>query len=128
MDTQSELLRIEHECWEAVRTHDGEFFERFLTRDGLIVTQYGTEDQQLVKQMIEQSGGGELHDARMHDVAYVPISEDAGALVYKVALTVSYQGARSEVEQWISTVYTRRDNQWVAALHHQIPASELPQG
>ena len=109
------LLALEEGFWRAAG--DGEFYRRHVADDGLFVLPAGAGvmPKEVVIAAVSVAppwSGVEIDNAQL-----VQLTADSAALVYHA------RGARG-ADQYvalISSVYVRRDGEWLLALHQQTP-------
>jgi uncharacterized protein (TIGR02246 family) len=130
MMTQSdkqELLDVEKEFWDAMKTKDAKSAGR-LTDDGcIIVGAQGVSaiDSQAMAKMTKE-GKWDLKqysfDEKSTQVRF--LTDDIAIVAYKVNETVVMDGQTIPLEANDSSVWVRRDGEWRCALHTESVAGD----
>jgi hypothetical protein len=115
---EAQLLDLEKQYWTAIMNRDVQAAMR-LTDDPCIVT--GAQGvaritQQAFATML-QAGGWTLHQFDLSDVQVRVLNEDVAAVAYKVRETLTVEGKPITIEAFDSSIWVRRDGNWVCALH-----------
>jgi hypothetical protein len=113
-----ELLRLETSGWQAISEHrGGQFYQSRLTENALMVLPGGMVLDKNTS--ISALDGPTTWDwFRIEDERIVEFGQDAAALTYKVTAKRPNEDERSSL---ITSVYVRRDGDWLMALHQQTP-------
>jgi hypothetical protein len=126
-DQKQELLELEKRFWDTMKTKDGRGAGR-MTDDGcIIVGAQGVSsiDSASMEQMMAD-GKWELKqynfDERNAQVRFV--SDDVAIVAYKVNERVVVDGKTLPVDANDSSVWVRRDGEWLCALHTESLAGD----
>jgi hypothetical protein len=115
MTDREDLLRLEYGFWQAAG-HGG-FYREHFSDDGVCVFGFGVLDKESTIAAIEQAEPWE--EVELGDVRLIPLGADARALAYSAR---ARRAAGDWYEARISSVYVRRPQGWVLALHQQTPS------
>jgi ketosteroid isomerase-like protein len=115
---EAQLLDLEKQYWTAIRNRDVQAAMR-LTDDPCIVT--GAQGVARISQKafadMLQAGGWTLHTFDLSDVQVRVLTEDVAILAYKVKETMTVEGKPISLEASDSSVWVKREGNWVCALH-----------
>jgi hypothetical protein len=116
-DLPARLLHEEHAGWQAIlEGRGGEYYQRAMTRDALMVVPGETLNRDQVAAYFTAGAPWESYELR--EPAVIRLGERAGILVYRVRAT---RGGNS-VELRMSTSYLFENGGWCVAAHQQTPA------
>jgi len=124
---QQALLDRERQFWDAMRTKDGRVTER-MTDDGCIVVgaQGVSSIDRKAMAKLTSEGQWELQqyaiDDRSAKVRFV--GDDVAIVAYKVTERVVVDGRTLPLEANDSSVWVRRDGEWLCALHTETLAGD----
>lgn len=130
MTTQTdkqELLDVEKEFWNAMKDKDARAAER-MTDDGCIIVGAQGVSSIDAKSMgkMTKEGKWELErfsfDDKNAQVRFV--SDDVAIVAYKVSERVVVDGRTLPIEANDSSVWVRRDGEWLCALHTESLAGD----
>ncbi|WP_440070231.1 nuclear transport factor 2 family protein [Streptosporangium sp. OZ121] len=120
---ERELIELSERAWEANRNGDAEFYDRFLTEAPLSVSQWGIVDDReaILKGFAENRNPYTRTDLSDHRVT---VLNDGGAThTATVEIDVLVNGTDKQTMRiFATTVLTRRDGEWKAALFQITPA------
>lgn len=117
-DLPAQLIRHEHDLWEAMRHGDGgTYLQRAMTTDAVLI-----EGGTLVERSatIVALDGTSWGDSTMSDQRVVRLGERAAMLVYRL------RGTRDgePVDVWATTTYVYDEGRWRVGAHVQSPADD----
>lgn len=116
---EEELLALEKQYWEAIRSRDGATATRLSDARCLVVGPQGIGklDRQALADAIENAPY-ELKKFRLDDDVQVSTIADGVALIaYKVNEEMVVDGKPTTLEAYDTSVWVRRDGGWVCAAH-----------
>ena len=123
--TRQELLNLERRYWGAVQEKDTATATALSDDPCIVVGAQG------VGELSKEQLGGMLDAARydierfnMEDVHVRKLSEGVVALAYKVKESLVVDGEDVDLEAFDSSVWVRRNGDWVCALHTESPAGD----
>jgi ketosteroid isomerase-like protein len=115
---EAKLLDLEKQYWQAIKDRDVQAAMR-LTDDPCIVT--GAQGVARITReafaAMLQAGGWTLHEFILSDVQVRVISEGVAIVAYKVKELLTVDGKPVTLEASDSSIWVRREEQWVCALH-----------
>lgn len=111
----ADTVELERKFWEA--GGDASFWRERFADDGLIVLPTGVMDKATVVEI--QAKSEPWDTCALEDVRLVDLGEDSQAVVYLARARRA--GDESEYEAAISSVYSRRQGEWMLVLHQQSP-------
>jgi hypothetical protein len=123
---EQELLELEKQYWEAIRSRDGAAATRLSDARTLVIGPQGIGqlDRQGLAGMVENAPY-ELQRFRLDEDVHVRTIADGVALVaYKVREEMIVDGKPKTLEAYDSSVWVRRDGGWVCAAHTETPAGK----
>ncbi|MGJ6968492.1 YybH family protein [Streptosporangium sp. G11] len=121
--TERELIELSERAWEANRNGDAEFYDRFLTETPLSVSQWGIVDDReaILKGFAENRNPYTRTDLSDHRV--IVLGDGSAAHTATVEIDVLVNGTdKQTLKVFATTVLTRRDGEWKAALFQISPA------
>ena len=124
---QQELLQVEQRFWDAMKNKDAQTAAR-MTDDGCIVV--GAQGVSAIDRKtmgkLTTEGKWELHhyafDEKNAQVRL--ISDDVAIVAYKVNERVAVDGQTLPIEANDSSVWVRRNGEWLCALHTESLAGD----
>jgi ketosteroid isomerase-like protein len=115
---EAKLLDLEKQYWQAIKDRDVQAAMR-LTDDPCIVT--GAQGVARISReafsTMLQAGSWTLHEFILSDVQVRVISEGVAIVAYKVKELLTADGKPVTLEAADSSIWVRREEQWVCALH-----------
>jgi hypothetical protein len=121
-----ELLALEKQYWEAIRSRDGATATRLSDARCLVIGPQGIGqlDRQALAGMVENAPY-ELKKFRFDDDVHVRAIADGVALIaYKVNEEMIVDGKPTTLEAFDSSLWVRRDGGWVCAAHTETLAGD----
>lgn len=115
---EQELLGLEKQYWQAIKTGDVESALR-LTDDSCIVTgALGVSriDKPTFRSMMDASTY-RLNDFEVSDPQVRLLRDDVAILAYKVHEELTVEGKPVSLDAADSSLWVRRDGEWVCAMH-----------
>ncbi|WP_269630034.1 nuclear transport factor 2 family protein [Pelomonas sp. BJYL3] len=122
---QQELLAKERQYWNAIKEKDAATALSLSDEDCLVVGAQGIGA--LSKAALEKMLRGasyELRDFSIEELRLRPISEDVMAVAYKVREELELEGRTIRLVAYDTSLWTRRDGQWVCAMHTESLAGD----
>ena len=122
---QQDLLAKERQYWTAIKEKDSASAVSLSDEDCLVVGAQGigTLSKAALEKML-QGARHELRDFSIEDPRLHPISEDVMALAYKVREELEVEGQVVRLVAYDTSLWTRRDGQWVCAMHTESLAGD----
>jgi hypothetical protein len=123
--TRQELLNLERRFWSAIQEKEGPAGTALSDDPCLLVGAQGVSEvsRQQVGQMLDQADY-ELERFDLEDVHVRKLSDGVVALAYKVKESLVVEGQDISMEAFDSSVWVRRNGEWVCALHTESPAGD----
>jgi ketosteroid isomerase-like protein len=125
MQTASkEVIALENRFWQSMVDEDPDAAISMLDEPALMVSPYGTMqfDHQQYRQMAEQ-GHQVIKSFQLSDVNVMFPRDDTAVITYKVKQTIATRGQSDLIEQEMadSSVWMRKDGQWLCSMHTETP-------
>jgi hypothetical protein len=119
MDTKATLVALEERFWQAAGDREG--YEANLAHDAAhVFPGWGITDRERVLESV--ASVEPWQSFTMDDLQFVPLGDDAAALVYK---THAQRAGQPPYVAAMTSVYRRTGTGWELVVHHQTP---LPSG
>jgi len=124
---EQELLEVETRFWDAMKRKDASVAERMTDDSCIVVGAQGvSEIDRKTMAKLTAEGRWELQqynfDAKNTRVRF--ISDDIAIVAYKVSERVVVDGKTLPIEANDSSVWIRRDGEWLCALHTESLAGD----
>jgi len=123
--TAAQLEALERQSWVAWQSHDGKFFEGFLSDDHVEVGPRGTTTKASVVAGVT-SPVCHVESYAVGDFHVNEIAADAALVVYHAEQKTTCGGTPVPSPVWATSVYVKRAGRWQNALYEQTPASARP--
>jgi hypothetical protein len=117
-DLPAQLIRQEHELWEAMRHGDGgTHLQQAMTADAVLIDEGSLVERSAA---IVALDGTTWAASTMSDQRVVRLGDRAAMLVYRV------RGERGgvPVDAWATTTYVYAEGRWRVGAHQQSPAAD----
>ncbi len=123
--TRQELLNLERRYWSAVQEKDGATTTALSDDPCIVVGAQGVREigSEQIGQMLD-GADFEIERFNMEDVHVRKLSDGVVALAYKVSESLVVNGEDVSLEAFDSSVWVRRNGEWVCALHTESPAGD----
>jgi len=119
-----DLIALENKFWQSLVDEDTDTALALLDEPALMVSSHGAMkfDHAAYRKMAEQ-GEMVVKSFKLSDMDVVFPTEDTAVLTYKVKQAISARGKSGEIRQDMadSSVWTRKDGQWLCAMHTETP-------
>ncbi len=122
---KQELLKKEKQYWNAIRENDAQVAARLSDDPCIVVGAQGVGElsrSALSKMMGEATY--ELREFSLEDVHFRRLGSDVVALAYKVREDLTVKGENVKLEAFDSSVWMRRDGEWVCVMHTESLAGD----
>lgn len=113
------LLDLEHEFW-TTGGGNPQFWSRHFDDDGIVALPIGIMDKPQTIAAMRQ--GQPWTRATLDDIHVTELAGGAIALTYRA--TAHREGDDTDYLAVVSSVYVRREDQWLLVLHQQTPTTE----
>lgn len=122
---QQELLAKERQYWNAIKEKDAATALSLSDEDCLVVGAQGIGalSKAALEKMLRGASYG-LRDFSIEELRLRPISEDVMAVAYKVREELELEGRTIRLVAYDTSLWTRRDGQWVCAMHTESLAGD----
>ena len=124
---EQELLDLEKQFWEAMKTRDSRTAERLADDRCFVVGPQGISEIQkssLGAMVAEAPYELKHYQLDTTDVHVRKIADDVAIVAYKVNERLVVDGKPTALEAYDSTVWVRRNGNWVSALHTETVAGD----
>jgi len=121
----NELLRLERSYWDAIKERDISTAKK-LSDDPCVVVGargVGKVNRKALGDMLK-GAAWELTDYSLHDFDVQHVAEGVAVVAYKVKEKLVVDGEDVELEAFDSSVWVRRDGEWLCTLHTESPAGD----
>ena len=118
MDLKETLERLEHDYFRASMSADGDFYDRNLTDDALLVfAETGALDKRACVQAVNGSPGDAAGASwRIEDSRLVALSPDSAIISYRAEAT---RPGGQPATILAASAYSRQNGAWRLAFHQQ---------
>ncbi len=119
------LLAREKTYWNAIMSKDTEVVERLSDDPCLVVGAQGVGElgRGAMTKMLEGASWA-LKSYKLDDLHFRRLGDDVVALAYKVEEDLTVDGAPLKLEAFDSSVWIRRDGDWVCVVHTEACAGD----
>jgi hypothetical protein len=121
-----ELIELEKQYWEAIRSRDGAAATRLSDARCLVVGPQGIGklDREALAGLVENAPY-ELKRFRLDDdVQISKIADDVAVIAYKVSEEMLVDGELKQLDAFDTSVWVKRDGGWVCAAHTETIAAK----
>jgi hypothetical protein len=119
-----DLIGLENKFWQSMVDEDTDTALGLLDEPALMVSSHGAMqfDHAGYRQMAEQ-GTTVLKSFKLSDMNVVFPRDDMAVLTYRVKQATAQRGKSDEIKQEMadSSVWTRKDGQWLCVMHTETP-------
>ena len=124
---EKELLDLEKQYWEAIKTKDARVAGRLSDEPCVVVGPQGAAsiDRRSLEGMIKDSSY-ELKSYTFDpkSIQFRAIGNDSAVLAYKVTEELVVEGKPTKLEAFDASMWTRKDGNWVCTLHTESIAGD----
>jgi hypothetical protein len=122
---EQQLLAREKSYWNAIMSRDAGTAERLSDDPCIVVGAQGVSeiDRGAMRKMLE-GARYQLNAYRLDDVHFRHLGDDVVALAYKVNEDLTVDGKPMKLEAFDSSVWMKRDGEWVCAVHTEALAGD----
>jgi hypothetical protein len=115
----------EKKAWEEFGKGDGKWFDKFLTKDAMLVSEWGINDKaQTVKDI--SSKPCEIKSFKFNNFKVISLNPTTAVAVYEAEQDATCMGQPAPKKVYASSVYTKVGNDWFGAFHQESTAMEMP--
>ena len=122
---ERQLVRYENEFWEAWKNKNPRVFRNRLTPDGFMVGEDGINNNSEVIKAIGAEDC-EVKSYKLSGFKTVMLGANTAVLAFKGEQEGTCAGTPLPKVVWGSSTYVRRNGKWLAAMHQETPAHEMP--
>ncbi len=123
----SDLIALEQKFWMSLVNADTDTAIGLLDEPALMVSSHGALkfDHSAYRHMAEQ-GAMVVKDFELSDMNVVFPNDDTAVMIYRVKQSLCHRGASDEIRQEMmdSSVWTRKDGQWLCVMHTETPVGD----
>ena len=122
---RTELVGLEKQYWNAIKERDTSTAAS-LSHDPCVVVGakgIGELDKSGLAKAL-QGAAYELKDFSMDDIHVRSITDDVAVVAYKIKEDLVVEGKKLELEANDSSIWVRRDGQWVCVVHTESIAGD----
>jgi len=120
----SELIDLENRFWKSLVDEDADTAISMLDEPALMVSSMGTMqfDHAKYREMAEK-GSMVVKSYELSDMQVTFPTDSTAVLTYKVKQSLAERGKSAEIEQQMadSSVWTKKDGQWLCVMHTETP-------
>jgi hypothetical protein len=109
--TQTTIEALERQSWAAWQSHDGAFWEHFLSDDHVEVHPTGRATKAEIVGFIT-SGACTVASYALSDMRFVQFSPDSALLSYRAEQNTTCGASHPDSPVWITSTYVFRDGRW----------------
>jgi hypothetical protein len=114
MTVHDELVRLEHRFWDAAG--DPAFYRRHVADEARFVFTFGVMDKAATVASMEEADP--WSEVEITETSSTPIADEVAVLTYRASAARDGGGLYEAV---VASVYVRRGDDWLLALHQQTP-------
>jgi ketosteroid isomerase-like protein len=120
--TKEALVALEKKAFDAWKTHDGKFFEGFLTSNFVMYGQNGKilDKAAMVKEISESKCDTKDVQFTTSDEHLTPVGQDVAVLTMKVTADITCDGKKAPSPVTSASVYVREGSEWKGAYHNEV--------
>lgn len=124
LSTSDETLirQLESKSWVAWKTHDGAFFEDFLSDDHVEIHGYGITGKSAVVAGV-RSPSCVVQSYSLGPFTVTKTSVDSVLVTYRAEQDTLCGGARVPSPVWATSLYVKRSGRWLNVLYQHTPAA-----
>ena len=122
-ELKEDLVALEKAGWKAWAKGDGDFFRKNLTEDHVQViagTGWVVGREAIATEIAK--GACEVKSFDLHDMKLRHLGKDAAILSYTATQDGSCEGNKLPAKVYATSVYVKKDGQWLAANYQETPA------
>lgn len=122
---ERELFELEKRYWNAIKEKDSSTAASLSSDPCVVIGAQGVgelDNATLAKMM--QGATYELTDFSLDDLRVRCVTEDVAVVAYKVREDLVVEGQNVNLEAYDSSVWVRRDGQWICAVHTESLAGD----
>lgn len=122
---RSELMALEKKYWNAIKAQDSSTAASLSSDPCVVVGAQGVgelDKATLAKMM--KSASYQLKDFSFDDVHVRHVTDDVAVVAYKVREDLVVEGKDLNLEAYDSSVWVRREGQWVCVVHTESIAGD----
>jgi ketosteroid isomerase-like protein len=109
----------EREAWDNAVEKDTEAYGDLMADDLVTVDSTGVGTK---RQLLDALGSSVVTGYAMEDPRVLPISPNAGLIVYRITITGSDHGKKYTTSAYISALWVKRDERWVTEFFQETEA------
>ena len=125
--THQEVIDLEKKFWQSMVDEDTDTALSMLDEPALMVSSHGAMqfDHEQYRQMAEK-GSMVVKSFELSDMQVVFPTDSTAVMTYRVKQALSERGDSKQVEQEMadSSVWTKKDGQWLCVMHTETPVDE----
>ena len=115
----------EKAAWDAFGKGDGKFFDSFLTKDALVVSEWGmTAKAQAVKDITAKPC--EIKSYKFNNFKATSLNATTAVVSYEAEQDATCGGQPAPKKVYASSVYVKVGKTWMGAFHQESTAMEMP--
>ena len=118
-DLKKTLVDLETQSWVAWKSHDGAFFQRFLSEDHIEMSPGGPGGKAPVVAGVA-GGGCTVASYAIDHFTLTIFSADTALLTYHAAQDTTCGKVKVPSPVWASSLYVLRDGRWQNALYQHV--------
>jgi hypothetical protein len=119
------LERMERDSWRAWQSHDGKFFDGFLSDDHVELGEFGSSSKAEVVAFVA-SGTCKVSDYSVDHFKTTQLAPDAVLLTYHAAQNTVCGGGKAPSPVWVSSLFINHGGRWLNAAYQQTPDLSKP--
>ena len=112
------IVSKERQELDSLKSGDRKTFSDLIADDAVFVDPRGAATKDAV---VESTAELKLHEYSMDDIRFLPISEDAGLICYKLTEKAVSHGREMAGQVYVSATWLRRNDRWVCIFSQETP-------
>lgn len=120
---EAQVIALEKQSWEAIKTKDVKFLEALLTDDAIAVSGDGVANKvQWLKSTF--APGCALKSYSPQDFKVVMFDKNTAMVIYKATQDSACNGKQDPANIWLSSLYVKRGGKWLNSFFQITPINQ----
>jgi len=120
---EAQVIALEKQSWEAIKTKDVKFLDALLTDDAIAVSGDGVANKaQWLKSTF--ADGCALKSYSTQDFKVVMFDKNTAMVTYKATQDSACNGKQDPANIWLSSLYVKRGGKWLNSFFQITPINQ----
>ena len=116
---REQIIAQERAGLDALKTGDLAAFAASTAEEAVFVDAHGAASK---AEVVEHTAEFRLHEYKMDDVRFVPVSADSGLIVYTITESGTSHGKEFSARVYVSALWLKRGGKWLCAFSQETAA------